>query len=160
VASQDGSYTYMDYLFVGNSEFVHIWEDGNYYDRYYINKKGYEGPFGDQVSQVEVTDEFLSHFELARSIKQKICNMQLHGNDMKDFTITSNNSDNVFTFSHDLGDGLIDYYEISVFYIDNDISSVIFSVRHTLNGEDVETEKYDCIQINDHYAEIILPSIR
>lgn len=155
----DGS-TAMQYLFVNKSEFVSVLgEDGNYYCRYYINKKGYEGPLGGTFSQVDVTNDFMSHFEHARSVKQKICDMQLHGNEMKDFTMTKvSSSQNVFTFSHDLGDGAVDYYEISVFYSSKEVDGVSFSIRHTVNGEDIGTDNYDCFGINDRYTEIVVPT--
>ena len=151
IKNANGS-TELFYTKVENDEYMSILENNGYHEQWYIKGKGYACEDSGKAHITEVTAEFLSYFEAARSEIEFVCGLQLHGNDMADVNFIKDYSWADLIYSHNNNDGTVDRYEIRYYY---DMSQVNIKITQFLNGEENSSVEYFFLDINSIYLENI-----
>lgn len=151
--------TVLFYTVVGNNEYTRVLENGVYFDRWYVNGKGYVCENDGTAVSTAVTESFLSYFNSAKDQKDFVVGLQLHGNDMNDFSVLKEYSYSQITLTHNNTDGTIDFYEIQPHYSNGKVNSVHFTITRSLNGEQIFSTGYVFLEIDSVYMEDIVAPI-
>ena len=150
--------TVLFYTVVGNDQYTSVLENGVYFDRWYVNGKGYARENDGTAFSTAVTESFLSYFNSAKAQKDFVVGLQLHENDMKNFYVSKQYSYSEITLSHNNNDGTVDFYQITPGYLNGKVNSVHFKITRSLNGEQIFSTEYVFLDIDSVYLEnVVVP---
>lgn len=158
IVSTGGS-TILFYTVVKNNQYTSVLKDGTYISRWLVNGEGYIGEHTGTAFSTEVTESFLSYFNSAKAQKDFVVGLQLHGNDMNDFSVLEKYSSSEMTLSHNNTDGTVDFYEISAHYSNGKVADVYITITKTLNGRQIFSIEYDFLSIDSVYLEDLVAPI-
>ena len=150
IVSTNGS-TILFYTVVKNNAYTKTLENDDYFSRWYVDGKGYASGNNGTVVAIEVTESFLSYFNSAKEQKDFVVGLQLHGNDMNDFSVSKEYSSSKITLSHNNTDGTVDFYEITAHYLYGKVESAFITITRSLNGQQIFSTSYDFLNIDSVY---------
>ncbi len=154
-----GGSTILFYTVVKNNQYTSVLKDGTYVSRWLVNGEGYIGEHTGTAFSTEVTESFLSYFHSAKAQKDFVVGLQLHGNDMNDFSVLKKYSSSEMTLSHNNTDGTVDFYEISARYSYGKVADAYITITRTLNGQQIFSIEYDFSSIDSVYLEDLVAPI-
>ena len=147
------------YTVVKNNACVSVLENGVYCDRWYVDGKGYVCENNGTVFSTEVTESFLSYFNSAQAQKDFVAGLQLHGNDINDFSVSKQYSSSKITLSHNNTDGTVDFYEITSHYPQGKVDSAYITITRSLNGTQLFSIEYAFLNIDSVYLKDLVAPI-
>ena len=147
------------YTVVKNNACVCVLENGVYCDRWYVDGKGYVCENNGTVFSTEVTESFLSYFNSAQAQKDFVAGLQLHGNDINDFSVSKQYSSSKITLSHNNTDGTVDFYEITSHYPQGKVDSAYITITRSLNGTQLFSIEYAFFNIDSVYLKDLVAPI-